>query len=109
MKLLHLCGEDRRAPASPRQAITAATVYRANAVADCDLRGLRGQVAILHSPRAAQRLRELVDEATRSTVRIAAISAPTAEAAGKGWADVRTAAAPNDSELLALAARLCET
>ena len=108
-RLLHLCGEDRRMPNAPAQAIDALTVYRAVTVDDCDLRELRDQVAVLHSPRAAQRLSELIDEPTRSTIRVAAISAPTAEAAGEGWACVRTAASPNDSELLALAARLCET
>ena len=108
-RLVHLCGEDRRMPSAPAQAISALTVYRAVSVHDCDVGGLRDQVAVLHSPRAAQRLRELVDDTTRSTIRIAAISTPTAEAAGDGWAEVRTAASPTDSELLALAVRLCET
>jgi hypothetical protein len=45
----------------------------------------------------------------RATIRIAAISAAAAEAVGEGWQDVRIASSPNDAELLALAARLCET
>ena len=73
------------------------------------LEDLEGQVAVLHSPRAARRLAELVDQECRSTVRIAALSGPTAEAAGEGWEVVRIASSPNDTELLALAARLCET
>lgn len=109
VRLVHLCGEDRRIPSAPAQAINALTVYRAVAAEGCDLGELRSQVAVLHSPRAARRLRELVDETTRSTIHVAAISAPTAEVAGRGWAEVRIAASPNDSELLALAARLCET
>ena len=52
---------------------------------------------------------ELVSPTERSSVRIAAISKPTAVAAGQGWHDVRVASSPNDTELLALAARLCET
>jgi len=52
---------------------------------------------------------ELVDPADRATIRIAAISAAAAEAAGEGWQALRIASSPNDAELLALAARLCET
>ena len=55
------------------------------------------------------RLAELIDEETRATVRIAAISQASAEAAGSDWADVGVAIAPNDSALLALARGLCDT
>jgi len=110
LRLLHLCGEDRRTPRDPAQAITLLTVYRARALsAPADLTKLKGQVAVLHSPRAARRLAELVPEADRRDTLIAAISAAAADAAGCGWAEVRTAAKPNDASLLALAARLCET
>lgn len=109
-RLLHLCGADRREPSVAGREITAVPVYRANERPDVPgLEDLSGQVAVLHSPRAARRLAKLLDPSVRSTVRIAAISEPTAQAAGKGWQDVRIAAAPNDTELLALAARLCET
>jgi uroporphyrinogen-III synthase len=85
-------------------------VYRAAEKAEVQgLEQLQGQAAVLHSPRAAKRLAELVDPADRATIRIAAISAATAEAAGEGWQAVRIASSPNDAELLALAARLCET
>jgi uroporphyrinogen-III synthase len=110
VRLLHLCGEDRREPSAPAHAITSIPVYRA--AEKTKVRGLgqlRGQAAVLHSPRAAKRLAELIDPADRATIRIAAISAATAEAAGEGWQDVRIASSPNDAELLALAARLCET
>jgi uroporphyrinogen-III synthase len=109
-RLIHLCGEDRRAPRRPKQRISSLTVYRARTVeAPKELERLSGQVAAVHSPRAAKRLAELVPLADRSTVRIAAISAAAAEAAGAGWADVRVARAPTDSALLALARGLCET
>lgn len=109
-RLLHLCGEDRRVPEAVEQPITVVTVFRAKTRPDvAGLEGLTGQVAVLHSPRAAQRLSELVEEGARSTVRIAAISQATADAAGRGWQEVRLAQSPNDTELLALAARLCET
>ena len=58
-----------------------------------------------HSPRAARRLAELVDD--KASVAIAAISREAAVAAGEGWAAVEVAAAPNDDALLALTERLC--
>ena len=109
-RLLHLCGEDRRQPNAPRQPIKCLPVFRATARSDIGAMAeeLRGQVAVLHSPRAAQCLAELIDGEARSTIRIAAISRATAEAAGEGWAEVRSAETPSDTVLLALAARLCK-
>lgn len=109
-RLLHLCGEDRRAPDQPRQLIHYLTVYRARAIAPPgNLEDLRDQVAALHSPRAGTRLAELIDEQTRTTIRVAAISQGAADAAGPGWADVQVASEPTDSALLALARSLCDT
>ena len=108
--LIHLCGEDRRAPDWPKQQISCVTVYRARTVdAPQGIERLPGQVAAIHSPRAAKRLAELVRPEDREEVRIAAISRAAAEAAGTGWADVRIAIAPSDSALLVLARSLCET
>lgn len=110
VRLLHLCGEDRREPSIAGRSITSVAVYRA--LEKTEVRGiedLRGQVAVLHSPRAARRLSELVHPRDRSTVRIAAISKATAAAVGEGWEDLRIARSPNDTELLALAVRLCQT
>ena len=109
-RLLHLCAEERRPPSVAGRTITVVPIYRASERDDVHgLEELSGQVAVLHSPRAARRLSELVAPAERSSIRIAAISKATAEAVGEGWQDVRVAASPNDTELLALAARLCET
>lgn len=109
-KLLHLCGEDRREPSVEGHSITTVPIYRAVEKAEATgLDGLGGQVAVLHSPRAASRLADLVDPGARATVRIAAISEATGEAAGEGWEEVCIATRPADAELLALAARLCET
>jgi len=108
-RLLHLCGEDRREPSVADRSIKSVTVYRASETPNVRLKSLAGQVAALHSPRAARRLAELIPPADRSAIRLATISAATAEAAGEGWQEVRTATSPNDTELLALAARLCET
>jgi uroporphyrinogen-III synthase len=109
-RLLHLCGEDKREPVIEGRSITSVAVYRAKERADVHgLEALEGQAAVVHSPRAARRLADLVPPDARSTIRLAAISKATAEAAGDGWRELRTASRPRDTELLALAARLCET
>jgi len=105
LRLLHLCGEDRREPLKAPQSITPVTVYRAMAIDRPDVSGASGAVALVHSPRAARRLAELVDD--RGSIAIVAISPAAAEAAGSGWQQVQSADAPNDEALLALAARLC--
>jgi len=105
LRLLHLCSEERTDPGDVPQRITPVVVYRARAVADPDLGDAAGAVALVHSPRAARRLAELLTE--RSSIVIAAISPAAAEAAGSGWEQVESAGAPNDEALLALAARLC--
>ena len=109
-RLIHLCGEDRRAPDRPKQEISSVAVYRARRVdAPQGIERLSGQVAAIHSPRAGKRLAELIPVEARTDVRIAAISRAAAEAAGAGWADLRVASTPTDSALLALAFGLCET
>lgn len=109
-RLLHLCGEDRRMPDRTEQPITPVIVYRSRPVASPGgLERLDGQVALVHSPRAAARLAELVGGKARAGIRIAAISEAAADAAGSGWDEVCVASEPADSALLALAARLCET
>lgn len=107
-RLLHLCGEDRRPSTQPRQ-ISVIPVYRAATVETPNLDAVENAVAVVHSPRAARRLGELLPKERRATVHVAAISASTAECAGAGWASVRIARSPTDEALLALAARLCET
>ena len=105
LRLLHLCGEDRRVPDDARQEITPVVVYRANEIENPDLGIAPGSVALIHSPRAGARFAELVS--ARAEVAIAAISAAAAEAAGGGWKSVDVADRPSDEALLALAARLC--
>ena len=106
LKLLHLCGEDRREPQDPRQHITAVPVYRAVPVSEPSLDGLAGQVAAVHSPRAAARLAELVDD--RGAVALTIISKLAADAAGDGWAEIAVADQPTDAALLARAVELCD-
>ena len=105
LRLLHLCGEDRRSPANPRQHITPVVVYRAVPIEAPDLEAARDAVALVHSPRAGRRFAELLRD--RRSVAIGAISATAADAAGSGWATVEVADEPTDDALLALAARLC--
>lgn len=102
---LHLCGREH-IPLAGAVRIADVPVYAAEAVGAFPVEA-RGALVLLHSPRAAVRFAELVSE--RSAIRIAAISAATAEAAGKGWASVSIAARPRDEALLELAAKLCQT
>lgn len=108
-RLLHLAGEDR-ADLGVASATTV-IVYRARAVdSPPGLALIAGQVAMIHSPRAARRLGELLDHAgvARARVAIAAISGAAAAAAGDGWERVEAAREPRDAALLALAGELCK-
>jgi uroporphyrinogen-III synthase len=105
LRLLHLCGEDRREPTDARQQIAPVAVYRSTALPGPDLRIAEGAVVLIHSPRAGRRLAELVKD--RRSIAIVAISVEAASAAGSGWEAVGVADTPTDDALLALAARLC--
>lgn len=105
-RLLHLAGEDRRELPQGRD-VEQITVYRSIAIPDPGLPSLDQLVVAVHSPRAGSRLAELTD--SRSSAIIAAISDAAAKACGEGWELVEAATEPNDSSLLALAARLCHT
>ena len=94
----HVCGSDR--------AITRVAIYAAVEIADATLPPLTGAVIAVHSPRAGHRLAELAND--RGGATIAAISPAAAAACGAGWAYVEVAPMPDDSSLLALAARLCQ-
>ena len=106
LRLLHLCGEQRREPNGAKQQITSIIVYRAKPTERPDLGDVQGCVALVHSPRAGGRFAELVSE--RASISIAAISGAAADAVGKGWKRVDVAEHPSDDALLALAARLCD-
>jgi uroporphyrinogen-III synthase len=105
IRLLHLCGAERRAPMTAPQSITPVVVYRARPVESPDLPAATDSVALIHSPRAGQRFAELVSD--RANIVVAAISPAAAAAAGDGWKSVEAADQPSDEALLALAARLC--
>ena len=105
LKLLHLCGVDRREPSDPRQEITPVPVYRSAPIDYPDLSAAPDSIALIHSPRAGRRFAALVTD--RSHIAIAAISAAAAAATGPGWKAIAVADRPSDDALLALAARLC--
>lgn len=113
-RVLHLCGEDHRAPIHPNLLVHAVPVYRAVAVAglpDAAVEAInRGAVVLLHSPRAAALFAALTSDAGRDTGRtsIVAISPAAAQAAGPGWQSVDAAPIPTDAAMLAIARKLCE-
>jgi uroporphyrinogen-III synthase len=106
LKLLHLCGEDRREPQGAKQEITTVAVYRAKPLDAAGLGDMRNVVALIHSSRAGRRFAELVQD--RGTISIAAISEAARHAVGDGWKTVAVANSPTDDALLALAASLCD-
>ena len=110
-RALHLCGRDHLPLRHDGVAIERRIVYEAVAADRLPAAAVdalvSGALVLLHSPRAASTFAGLVAE--RSGVRIAAISAAAAEAAGDGWAEVAVAPEPRDQPLLELAARLCNS
>ena len=64
-------------------------------------------VIALHSAEAARHFASLVPD--RAHLALACIGQRVAAAAGPGWAEVRSAASPDDPALLALAAAMCQT
>jgi uroporphyrinogen-III synthase len=106
LRLLHVCGEDRVDVSDARQMIEQVVAYRARPTGAPNLADLKGNVVLIHSPRAARRLTALVTE--RASIHVAAISAAAADAVGEGWAAVKATEEPTDEALLALAERLCD-
>ncbi|MFL9840184.1 uroporphyrinogen-III synthase [Sphingomonas sp. ST-64] len=108
-RLLWLAGRDRIALTHPaiRKIIP---VYASEPVrltlADADR--MAGGVVLIHSSRAARQLRAELDRLglPRTSIRVAAISARAANAAGTGWERIAVAAAPNDAALIAVARSL---
>jgi len=100
-RLLHLTGREHVAVPGVARAI----VYASEAVAmsPAALAGAVDGVVLLHSARAAARFVELVADLPRARVRVAALSAGVAAAAGGGWARTIVADAPNDARLVAAA------
>lgn len=105
-RLLHLAGRDRIA----LPGVIGVSVYRSEALDPPPgaFEAARGQVALLHSPRAARHFAALVDRdgVPRDTIRVAALSEAVARAAGDGWGMIRVLPRPDDALLVELAAKL---
>lgn len=67
-----------------------------------------GVVLLVHSPRAGERLAQLIAPEERSPYHLIAISPAALAACGPGWASGEAPDLPDDERMLALAARLCE-
>lgn len=111
IRALHLCGREHIPLSHPELLIERRIVYAGDPVAALPPEAQRaleeGAITLLHSPRAGATFAALIPD--RAHLRIAAISAAAAAAAGDGWAEVHIAAAPRDQALLELAASLCKT
>jgi uroporphyrinogen-III synthase len=110
-RALLLGGRDRAVEEHPIIA-EAIAVYASEPVAVAleALDQLAGSVVLLHSARASRRVADLIDRAgiDRRTVRLAAISAAAAEAAGGNWEGIAAAASPDDATLIQLARTLAD-
>lgn len=109
-RLLWLCGEQRTSlPARHQRRVTAIPVYRTIDLPFPAGAFDRSCLALLHSTRAARRLATLVaPAAARARVAIVAISPDVAASAGEGWRGVAVASRPDDAEMVAIAAKLCQ-
>ena len=105
-RMLWLLGENHSAVSFPA-GVTAEVivVYRAMSIAADPQRLSEPAVVLVHSERAARRLAQLAPY--KSQLSLVAISPAVAAAAGPGWREIRWSNAPQDSEMLAIAAKLC--
>lgn len=113
LRLLRIAGEDHVALAPPDGVeVVTAIAYRAEArAASAELvELLQGPaLVLLHSAAAARHFAVETGrlDLARETIAIAALGPRIADAAGKGWRELRVAAEPSDPALLALAREMC--
>ena len=109
-RVLHLGGTTVAPIVAGPLTITRLPVYTIGSKAGVDLDPLLepGAVLLVHSPRAAQRLADLIAPERRATLHLIAISPAALAACGSGWASAEAPERPDDERMLALAARLCE-
>ncbi|MCJ7421217.1 uroporphyrinogen-III synthase [Sphingomicrobium astaxanthinifaciens] len=108
-RLLHLAGQHRRAPAGARQTIVPLAVYSSIAREHPPgVERLAGAIAVVHSPRAGQRLDALCEREgiERGSIAVAAISEDACPPEAHRYEQIVVAAAPRDRELLQRAAQL---
>ncbi|MBO0749375.1 MAG: uroporphyrinogen-III synthase [Porphyrobacter sp.] len=113
LNLLRLAGRER-VPLSPPPgiAVETATVYETVPLPLPERvveRLRRGALVLLHSAAAARHFAAECERLAvhRGDIRLAALGPRIAEAAGSGWAALRSAAEPDEAALLALARDMC--
>ena len=112
---LRLAGQDR-VTLSPPAAVRIATevVYAARPLpvppALCALLG-KGGVVLLHSGEAARHFARECERLgiSRNHIYLACLAPRIADLAGSGWGAIETAKTRTDTDLLALASRMCQT
>ncbi|MET0361735.1 MAG: uroporphyrinogen-III synthase [Sphingobium sp.] len=105
-RVLHLCGREVRDQDDHGLSIVRVPVYGTLPHGDAEelARALpreRGIVALVHSPRAGERLSQLISPADRHRMSIVAISGAAARTCGDGWRGRVIAGAATDEALLA--------
>jgi uroporphyrinogen-III synthase len=108
---LHLAGREHREFDNTSIPIERRIVYAADPVAILPAAAqaavARGAVALIHSPRAGETFDRLLRKADIDPITVAIAAISQAAAAGH-WRETAIAETPDDSALLAAAARLCE-
>ncbi|MGZ3264269.1 MAG: uroporphyrinogen-III synthase [Croceibacterium sp.] len=113
LRLLRLASRER-VPLTPPLGIAIETAVAYDSIglplpARVAARLKNGALVLLHSAAAARHFAAECDRLAvhRGKIRIAALGPRIAQAAGTGWAKVRSAAEPNEAALLALAREMC--
>jgi uroporphyrinogen-III synthase len=113
LRLLRLAGRERVPLHSPPGiAVETTIVYESMPLPVPESAGevlRKGALVLLHSAAAARHFAAECDRLAihRRDIRLAALSPRVAQAAGVGWAALRSAAAPNEAALLALGREMC--
>lgn len=106
LKLIHMVAEDRLEYRLIWQKVEPVTIYKSGKIEHGDWKALNGNVAMVHSPRAGKRLAEIADD--KGSISVVAISKQAAEACGDGWKTIVHSENPDDRQMVALAAKLCD-
>lgn len=106
LNLIHLVAEDRLEYRLVWQKVEPITIYESGKVEKVDAQALNGNVVMVHSPRAGKRLAEIADD--KGSISVVAISKQAADACGNGWKAVVHSENPDDRQMVALAAKLCD-
>lgn len=109
--VLHIGGAEVRAHDPGALKVERRVVYRSVGQGSAESLApllARQPVALLHSPRAGQRLAMLAPQDARGKVALVGISPAALAAAGEGWEQSDCPAQPDDAAMLAIALRICQ-